>query len=360
MVWERGRVRQWRYWTPGFSTRPAGDPRERIEELRDSIERAVRRQMVADVKLGAFLSGGLDSSTIVAYMARHTSDPVSTFSVGFRDLIDELPYARGVARRYGTEHHEIQMDIPVGELAERMADVYGEPLADSSNIPTYLICEYARRHVKVVLSGDGGDELFGGYDWYRLLLDDGATRGDRLTLARLRLGRLAARIGRGLRGRRERASRADELYRRARAKRAHPDLWRRHLHASTFVAEQASRPLDALAGAFRPGEGVAGMDVATEFDARCYLPGDILVKVDRAAMAHGLETRAPFLDVDLVERVLGIPWQLRFEGGELKHLLREACSRSGRTRCGHGRSRGSGRRSGTGSAGRTSRVSTAA
>ncbi|MES4784838.1 MAG: asparagine synthetase B, partial [Nitrospiraceae bacterium] len=119
------------------------------------------------------------------------TQPIRTFSVGFGDLINELPYAHAIAQRYRTNHHEIQMAIPVGELLERMAEVYDEPFADSSNIPTYLISEFARRHVKVVLSGDGGDEVFGGYEWYSwLLADDGARPGVAI-MALLRLAMLA-------------------------------------------------------------------------------------------------------------------------------------------------------------------------
>jgi asparagine synthase (glutamine-hydrolysing) len=255
--------------------------------------------------VGAFLSGGLDSSTIVALMTRHATGAVKTFSVGFGDLINELPYARQVAEAYRTEHRELQMDIAVGELAARMAEVYDEPFADSSNIPTYLMSQFAARHVKVALVGDGGDELFGGYDWYAPLL----------------------------------SRPADPLSSPSAATDPSLDLWDRHLaHATALHKTQAARDalwggaapttVEALRRAYRPADSVRDMDRATDFDVRCYLPGDILVKVDRAAMAHGLETRAPFLDADLVEYVLSLPWQLRFKGngaGGLKPLLREVC-----------------------------------
>src|SRR6185437_10029916 len=166
------RLRQWAYWQPVYSHRQVDDPRALVEELRFLVSQAVRRQMVADVPIGAFLSGGLDSSTVVAIMTRNSRERVSSFSVGFGDLINEFPYARAVAQTYQTHHHEIQMDIPVGEMLECMAEVYDEPFADSSNIPTFLMAKFARQHVKVVLTGDGADEIFGGYEWYRILLDD--------------------------------------------------------------------------------------------------------------------------------------------------------------------------------------------
>lgn len=328
-----GQVTRSRYWEPRFG---AGAERESwtdvVAHTRSLIEQAVRRQMVADVPVGAFLSGGLDSSTIVALMSRVTSRPVKTFSVGFGNLINELPYARIVADRYGTEHHAIQMDIPVGNALEQLAAVYDEPLADSSNIPTSMVAEFARRQVKVVLSGDGGDELFGGYEWYRPLLaslDINASAGPAALALFLRA---LCRAGLPLAGPRDRV-----LVRRQGAAMAssHTDPWDRHLACATEWGADHSAwwgPGNAPAGAamtreaWRPAAVMEGMDRASAFDLSCYLPGDILMKVDRAAMAHSLETRAPFLDVDLIEYVLSIPWRLRFATGADKSLLRAACA----------------------------------
>jgi asparagine synthase (glutamine-hydrolysing) len=271
-----------RYWTPRYSTHDSIDEADAVSQTRTLLEKAVQRQTVADVPVGAFLSGGLDSSSIVGLMSSQSSQPPKTFSVGFADLIDELPFARDVASAYQTDHHELQMNIDVASMLDQMTAVYDEPFGDSSNIPTFLVSEYARRTVKVVLSGDGGDEIFGGYDWYRPLLDTAQ-------------GATAAQI------------------------------WQRHLTESTSVlCDRAPlwgprRPPPAgfaLRGSHRPPEGATGMDGATAFDISCYLPGDILTKVDRAAMAHGLETRCPFLDPDLAEFVLGLPWQTRFPRGE--------------------------------------------
>ena len=337
LVWQAGRVRQWSYWTPRLSVEPI-DAVEAVRRTRTLIERAVERQTVADTTVGAFLSGGLDSATIVALMSRlPAAAPIKTFAVGFGDLIDELPYARAVAAQYGTDHAEIQMEIPVARLLERMADVYDEPFGDSSNIPTYLISEFARRHVKVVLSGDGGDELFGGYAWYEPLL-----LHDRLpdSLAQWVLYRALAktsgvlsRLGLPLGSRRDRAK---TWYKGIGAKRRTPDLWQRHLAALSAQGPDGRRPLwgrrldqpaeEALARAYQPDKSVRGIDRAVDFDLRCYLPGDIFVKVDRASMAHGLETRSPLVDVELVEFVLGLPARLRFGGSSLKHLLRGACA----------------------------------
>ncbi len=328
LEWRAGVVRQSTYWQPSLSTDPI-DERDAIGEVRRLTEQAVERQMIADTPVGAFLSGGLDSATIVGLMAGQTNAPVKTFSVGFGDLINELPYAHTVAERYRTEHHTMQMDIPVGETLSQMSRVYDQPFGDSSNIPTYLISQFASEHVKVVLSGDGGDELFGGYDWYSPLQRQESLPSTspfcaewyRL-LSRLPLGQF----------RRQASTRFKDI----RAKQCSPDLWDRHLTALSVISPKQRARLwgdatresaeELLRRTYKPGTSINGIDRATDFDLRCYLPGDIFVKVDRAAMAHGLETRSPFMDVELVEFVLSLPSRIRFAGPPLKGILREACA----------------------------------
>jgi asparagine synthase (glutamine-hydrolysing) len=278
----------WRYWEPRYSHVNV-DEVEAVKEVQRLLDRAVTRQMVADVPVGAFLSGGLDSTTIVALMSQHGSRPVQTFAAGFGDLIDELPFARAAAQHYRTDHHEMQMDIEVAAALHQMCAVYDEPFGDSSNIPTFLIAEYARHEVKVALSGDGGDEIFGGYSWYESLLQHSDPDSDAFDA---------------------------------------------HLATATVLNDDR-QPLwgrrglpggrDSVAARFRSGSPLRTMDQATDFDITCYLAGDILVKVDRAAMAHGLETRAPFLDAEIADFVIGLPWKMRFGGGRLKHILRAAC-----------------------------------
>lgn len=336
LSWHDGQWQQWRYWKPTYSHQRISDPHEAIERLHFLIAQSVKRQMVADVPVGAFLSGGLDSTTVVALMSRQANQPVRTFSVGFDNLIDELPYARSVAQTYHTDHYEIQMDIPVGEMLERMAEVYDEPFADSSNIPTYLMAEFARRHVKVVLTGDGGDEVFGGYEWYLPLLVDNTIRVSAISVAILQLTSLVWRAltkaGLPFCSQRDAA-----LYSYSIAFNRHhyPDIWERHIAFVTELKADRSALWNwkspqgteaVIRKVYSPDPYMEGMDRVTDFDMRCYLPGDILVKVDRAAMAHGLETRAPFLDVELLEFVLGLPWHFRFQGGTLKYLLRKTCS----------------------------------
>lgn len=333
LTWQSGQVRRHTYWSPRLSTiQITAD--EAVREVRRRIEVAVERQMVADTTVGAFLSGGLDSTTIVALMTRHTSSPVQTFAAGFGELINELPFARVVAGQYQTDHHEQQIQIDVASQLERMADVYDEPFGDSSNIPTFLIAELARRDVKVVLAGDGGDELFGGYAWYPPLLQhdkvsDTAAAYWHTRLAAKTCGLLST-LGLPLGDERDRAR---ERFKAIRDRRAFPDLWERHLAALSSVPHSLHRRLlhgggythELVPGHYQPPGDVHGIDRAVDFDVRCYLPGDILVKVDRAAMAHGLETRSPFLDVELVEFVLSLPAAIRFEGLQSKPLLRRAC-----------------------------------
>jgi len=326
--WQGGSVEVRQYWQP-----PLGGADVTVDEaatrVRQLLEAAVERQaLAADVDVGAFLSGGLDSTTITALMLGVRGGSVRTFAAGFGDLIDELPFARAVAQRYRTEHHELQVEIDVADVLERVTTVYDEPFSDSSNIPTYLLAEFARRHVKVVLSGDGGDELFGGYEWYTPLTA-GVKAGPHATL---RAGALRAlvRAGAPVERSRDRAiltARGRTLSRRYSDPLdrhlgfiAQPRHWRRSLWGARHVPDAAQTLLVDL------NPQASGLDRPVEFDLRSYLPGDILVKVDRATMAHGLEARAPFLDCDLAEFVLSLPPGLRIGDAPAKGLLRRAAS----------------------------------
>ena len=309
MTWKNGKTQTESYWHPTFSTNITISEEDAIEQTRVLVRDAVQRQMVSDVPIGAFLSGGLDSSTVIALMSEVSERPVKTFSVGFGDLINELPYAREIADRYQTEHHEIQMDISVGEMLEKMAKVYDEPFADSSNIPTYLLSQFAGKHVKVCLSGDGGDEIFGGYSWYPMLWNKTGSREN--VLVQL-IGAAMRLLG-----------------------RLHNNLWESRLRIATLLdidrsklwqdSFQPDKTLRLLRSTYGSAQNLRGMDPASDFDIQCYLPGDILVKVDRAALAHGLESRAPFLDAELTDFILNLPWQLRFKDKDkIKFLLRHA------------------------------------
>jgi asparagine synthase (glutamine-hydrolysing) len=326
--WEAGRLEVHRYWTPRFEDREIGID-EAGETLLGLLRRAVARQMVADVPVGAFLSGGLDSSSIVALMQAQHERPVKTFAVGFGEEINELPYARAVAERLGTEHHEVDLGSPaVAVTLERLAQVHDEPFADSSSIPTYLISAFARQHVKVVLSGDGGDEMFAGYGWYRILRQSEHLRATRIEWAILRLLSRAVH------------ERSVALHRRSVAvglSARWSDMWLRAAMNQVYIparrrralwdANRSGAPSFDIARGDVAGHDVHGLNRAFYYDLTTYLPGDILVKVDRASMAHGLETRAPFLDRDVAEFALSLPARLKVDSQRTKIVLRQACER---------------------------------
>ncbi len=307
-VFEGGAERVERYWRP----LPASGEGDWVERVRSEVTAAVRRRLVADVPLGALLSGGLDSSIVVAAMAEASSGPVRTFTVGFPDrAYDERPNARVVAERFGTTHEELEI-APEPELLERLADAFDEPFGDEAALPTLLVCEATRRHVTVALVGDGGDEAFGGYERYRA--HELASRVPRLAAAagRSALGAVPA-------ARREPRS---TLFRARRfldaAAQPAADRYARLVEVFPQELRRALWTDEALA------HSTAGMlphdpDLRL-VDLDSYLPGDLLPKADIASMAVSLELRAPFLDHRVVELSLALPPEL----ARGKEALRQA------------------------------------
>ena len=328
-----GEPRVERWWEPTPVTESHSEE-EWLERVRDTVGEAVRRRLVADVPLGALLSGGIDSSIVVALMAEASAEPVRTFSVGFTDeRYDERRYARLVAERYGTRHEELLVEPDAAELLVRVARTWDEPFGDSSALPTAIVCEHARRHVTVALTGDGGDEAFAGYERYRAVGLAGAL--DRFPAA---LPRAAARSLRLLpAARREprspffRAARfleaagAPPATRYGRLMEVLPATLRRGLWTDEALAEIGSPPpASALLGP-PPAPGLTGLQL---LDLRTYLPGDLLVKADLASMASSLELRSPFLDHHVVELALGLPDALKVSGQHGKVALRRAFAAS--------------------------------
>jgi asparagine synthase (glutamine-hydrolysing) len=307
-----------RYWEAEPAPPSTGDE-EWLERVRATVTSAVRKRLVADVPLGALLSGGIDSSIVVALMAQASSQPVRTFTVGFSDTrYDERPYARAVAERFGTVHEELELAEDIAATLPRLAAAYDEPLGDEAAFPTFLIAEQARRHVTVALAGDGGDEAFAGYERY-------AAYG---LAARVPTpaGRAAAAVVQMLPGaRREPRSR---LFRAARFLRAAaaPGAERYGRLMEVFTHE-GRRALWADPGRARPirlepaQPGIAGLQ---RLDVETYLPGDLLLKADLATMAHSLELRSPFLDHEVLELGLALPDGLKIRGREGKVALRRA------------------------------------
>jgi asparagine synthase (glutamine-hydrolysing) len=325
LVFEKGAARVEPYWTLPFREPIKIDEADAASELRRLLRDAVKVRLMSEVPLGAFLSGGIDSSTVVALMSEFGR--AKTFSIGFEEQeFDELRYARMVAERYGTDHHEFVVRPNAAEVLPKLVQHYGEPFADSSAVPTYYVSKIAREHVTVALNGDGGDELFAGYDRYkalRIYAVAAAVPGvQRLggTLADVGGSILPARAQRLLRAL---SDNPEEGY--ARTVSYFTPEEKQALYADSMT--EATRGVDSYQALYeRYREWSAGDLLARTLyvDTMTYLPGDLLVKVDVASMAVGLEGRSPFLDHPLVEFAASLPSASKLVGGRGKHVLRRA------------------------------------
>ena len=329
---ENGRVTVSRYWQLDAGTAAHGQRTdvEWIEAVRAGVQSAVRKRLVADVPLGALLSGGIDSSVVVAAMAEASSTPVRTFSVGFPEArYDERRYARIVSERFGTEHEELLVEPDAAALLPRLADAFDEPLGDTATLPTFLISEHARRFVTVALVGDGGDEIFGGYERYRAhalaarldRLPGGAARLAANGIRRLPGGRTEQRSAPFRMARFLDTAGLDGRERYGRLMQSFP----RELRESLWTDEARHR-----IGALKTGgdllgpqraSGISGLQLT---DVDTYLPDDLLYKADIASMANSLELRAPLLDFELAELALALPDHLRLDGSTGTVALRRA------------------------------------
>ena len=322
------------YWDVKFTEPRSIDLADACRELEQRLAESVKLRMISEVPLGAFLSGGVDSSAVVATMAGISSEPVNTCSISFDDpKFDESRYAKQVADRYHTKHFVEQVKSEDFDLIDELAQLYDEPYADSSAIPTYRVCQLARKHVTVSLSGDGGDESFGGYRRYRMHMMEERMRG-MLPLGVRRplfgtLGRLYPK--------------ADWAPRVFRAKTTFESLARdsvqAYLHTMSLVREPMrsklfSAKLHAELGGYKVEEAFRRyarrattddpLGLVQYLDIKTYLNGDINTKVDRASMAHSLEVREPLMDHPLVEWCATLPTSLKVNGNEGKYLLKKA------------------------------------
>jgi asparagine synthase (glutamine-hydrolysing) len=330
---ERGKVAIWPYWRPPRTVVEGRSEEEWAAELRQTLAAAVRSQMMSDVPLGAFLSGGIDSSTVVALMAEASDRPIKTFSIAFREgSYDESVYAREISERFGCEHREETVDFDVVRLFDRLIVHLDEPFADTSLFPTFLVSEVASKDVKVVLSGDGGDELFAGYDWY---LADRIARTLARFPGRTALGWLEAASERFPPSDKKKGL-VNKTKRFLEGARMAPELehyrWLSHLPAED-KGELYSDRFRAELGSFDPRTPVldrlssGGGDLLNRqlrADFELFLADDILVKVDRMSMATSLEARAPFLDKNVVELAFRMPGSLKLRGSERKYVLKKA------------------------------------
>ncbi len=324
----------------------AGTETDAINELDIRLRNTVRRQMIADVPLGAFLSGGVDSSTVIALMQAQSLRPIQTFTIGFQAAgYDEADHARAIAKHLGTEHTEFYVSQDtVAPVIERLPFLYDEPFADSSQIPTFLVSQLTREKVTVGVSGDGGDELFGGYNrhivlphlWRRFGHFPAAIReffGRTLMLASPHTWSRISRVLTPILPRQSRVTHFGDKLQKLAGLLAARDPMQMYLE----VVSHWKNPTDIVIGGTEPlvtltrQEGWPDLDdfeqLMMALDTLSYLPGDILTKVDRASMGVSLETRLPFLDHELAEFVWSLPLQLKIRDGQSKWILRRVLDR---------------------------------
>ncbi len=335
--WKDGQIETYRYWQPDFSKKIKISEEEAIEETTRILRESTRLRMIAEVPLGAFLSGGVDSSMIVALMAQESSQPVKTFSIGFEDQdFSELKYAKTVAEYVGAEYNEFIVKPDALEVLPKLVEHYGEPYADSSAIPTYYVARETRKHVTVALNGDGGDESFAGYERY----------------AAMRLAEKYHKIPKLLRKTivenavnliptsEIKRSRARDLKRFVKAaslpKVERYFRWvsaidrksKAELYTEDFARQvKVHNPADFIGQWFAKSNGSGILDATLLTDQMTYLPNDLLVKVDIASMANSLEARSPFLDHNVIEFAASLPEKLKMGSVETKSLLKKAAAR---------------------------------
>jgi asparagine synthase (glutamine-hydrolysing) len=333
LIWENGTITAERYWDleyePKQSISEAG-ARERAEEI---IDEAVRLRLESDVPLGCFLSGGIDSSLMVAMMRRHVSGPLRTFSIGFEEAgYSELPYARQVAERFDTQHEEFIVRADAAEALPKLAWHFDEPFADMAALPTYYLSEMTRRHVTVALNGDGGDESFAGYeryrglhvfrqwsrlpDWFRRYLVRGLSRlASRMFPLNPFLGNVVYVNETTL---------AEPAWRYLQTLLIFREDMKERMYTREFAAQVGESSSLGWMKSHYDRDGLkAPIDRMLNCDAQTYLPEDLLPKVDRTTMAFGLEGRSPLLDQELMQFAASLPAEIKFRGGELKSLLKQ-------------------------------------
>lgn len=335
LEFENGRVSIRQYWDlPEYNTHSPKSEEECLEELERRLYEATKIRLISDVPLGAFLSGGVDSSTVVALMARASAGPVKTFSIGFKkDDFNEASYARMVAQKFGTDHHEMILEPDVVGTVEHLTSALEEPFGDSSMLPTYYVSQMARQHVTVALSGDGGDEIFAGYDRYRIHAGRQLFEYIPEWARKFYRDKVFSRLPSGMRGRK--LSYNISL------------PWQeRYVDGLSFLpAFERDMPLlsDEFRAVLRRGEDPGNVlrrrftaaptkDPVSQIlyvDTKTYMVDDILAKVDRMSMLNSLETRAPILDHVFIEWVTGLPPKWKLRGKDQKYILRKLAERVG-------------------------------
>ena len=323
LSWRSGKVTTSRYWVPDFDTKVKISYNDALETTKHLIEKAVERRLISERPLGSFLSGGYDSTIVTAYMAKLTREKVQTYSIGFDSPeYNEAHHAKQVANYIGTNHHEVILNPDPTLIVEKLSNVLDQPFADSSIIPTYLLAKFARENLIVALGGDGGDEVFGGYDRYVAtpilqnlnsvlhLADIGVKLiGKQPLISARKLSRLESQLI-------SKSSLADRYS--SILSLAQPQELSALLNPDFFTEEATSKFTDQfIAG------NISSFDQMVRADLSTYLPGDLLVKADIATMANSLELRSPMLDINVVEWGLSLPRKYKIKGLESKHILKD-------------------------------------
>ena len=324
LTWRDGKTTTSTYWSPDFDTKVQISYEDALETTKKLIEESVSRRLVSERPLGSFLSGGYDSTIVTAYMARLMSEKVQTYSIGFHSAqFNEAHHAKQVANYLGTNHHEEILSPDPALVVEKISHVLDQPFADSSIVPTYLLAKFARESLVVALSGDGGDEVFGGYDRYLAapilqslnpILGFVKFGSNLVNMSPLGNKRKVARVGTQL--------------------KAMPTLAERYFSIQSLTQKNTLQNLlkgsiytesisDEFCHHFNEGRMLSKLDQLVRSDLAYYLPGDILTKIDMATMANSLELRSPMLDVNVVEWGLSLPRKYRIKGFEAKHILKD-------------------------------------
>lgn len=337
LKWRAGEIHTERYWRPDFSKKIKISEEEAIEETTRILRESTRLRMISEVPLGAFLSGGVDSSTVVALMAQESSQPVKTFSIGFEEQdFSELKYARRVAEHVGAEYNEFIVHPNALEVLPTLVEHYGEPYADSSAVPTFYVSRETRKHVTVALNGDGGDESFAGYERYAAMKVAERYRKIPSTFRKAAF-ELPISLLPTSEIRRSRVRDAKRFLQGANLGRV--DRYFRWMSTFTAQAKEslytqefahslpANEAIGVISKWLESANGAGPVDVSMMVDQMTYLPNDLLVKVDIASMANSLEARSPFLDHNLIEFAATLPESLKMRGFGTKTLLKKVAAR---------------------------------
>ena len=331
LTFKNGEIKTKKYWD--FKYQPIETIKseaEYIEILREKIKEAVRVRLISEVPLGAFLSGGVDSSCVVAFMSQMLDAPVKTFSIGFNeDSFDELKYARIAAKHFNTEHHEFVVTPDLVEIVDDLVWHFDEPFADSSALPTFMVAKMAREFVTVVLSGDGGDELFAGYTRYQTQQRRGSFANLPKFVRQNILQTVSEKMPHDTKGKNYLYNASlDKIGRYIDSISHFGDLKKREFYSADF-RQNLNGGFGKSAGIYREfaesAENISDVERLLYLDSKTYLPSDILTKVDRMTMANSLEARVPLLDHELIDFVTqNIPSNLKLSGGETKYIFKKA------------------------------------